>query len=245
MGVYRKLWLTILQGEVWRGEILNRRKNGEDYWAGVVVAPIKGQDNKNSHYVWVIDDITERKNAQEALLQLSITDPLTGIFNRRQLFVLGENAFEQAIRYEHPLSILMLDVDHFKQVNDTYGHQKGDEVLVSLANIVKEKTRKADIFGRYGGEEFMIIMPNTDQEGAFAAAEHLREEVEKISLETEKGEILVTVSVGICQIQPDHEVLEQVINGADQALYSAKQAGRNQVAACSGEDPMLWQPDIF
>ncbi|MFN2144993.1 MAG: diguanylate cyclase, partial [Anaerolineales bacterium] len=245
MGVYRKLWLTIIQGEVWRGEVINRRKNGEDYWAGVVVAPIKGADSKTSHYVWVIDDITERKNAEEELLQLSITDPLTGIFNRRQLFVLGETAFEQAVRYETPLCILMMDVDHFKQVNDTYGHQKGDEILVALANIVKEKVRKADVFGRYGGEEFMVIMPNTDQEGALVAAEHLREVVEGMSLETDTGEIRITISVGICEFQPGHEVLEQVINGADQALYSAKQTGRNKVVACSGEGPMLWQPDVF
>lgn len=157
----------------------------------------------------------------------SFHDPLTGLANRRLLDVQLGKCFNSATRYGKPLSLIMLDIDHFKVYNDTNGHQEGDRLLVKLANIMNRDMRSSDYVFRYGGEEFLIIMPETDSAGATNAAEKLRKMVES------KSEI--TVSLGVASHQDSVEDPETLVRMADVALYRAKQRGRNRVEVAAGE----------
>jgi diguanylate cyclase (GGDEF)-like protein len=159
--------------------------------------------------------------------ELARTDPLTGINNRRRLFESAEHEFEVAARYQHPLAVMMFDIDHFKKVNDIFGHAAGDQTLQIVTQIAKNELRTADVIGRYGGEEFIILLPMTNAEQAYALAERIREGVGALSLPTPKGNISITLSIGIVEISPAESV-EDVFRRADEAMYSAKQAGRNR-----------------
>lgn len=183
----------------------------------------------------IATDITDRKQAEEELRQakeraeaLARRDELTGVNNRRAFFDDGERIFNQAKRYTHPLSLIMLDVDHFKHINDTYGHTAGDNVLASLANIFRKHVREVDILGRLGGEEFAIILPETTLSDAVATAERLRLEIENTAISHAKGNIHVTVSFGISALVPEQTSLEELLHEADSALYQAKSKGRNR-----------------
>ncbi|MCB9136353.1 MAG: diguanylate cyclase [Anaerolineales bacterium] len=229
--VYQELWQTISAGKTWRGEFVNRKKNGELYWEFAVIAPIRGDDQQTAHYVAIKEDISARKLVEEELKRLATLDPLTGIYNRRQLFKLGEWIFEQAKRYQRSLSILMIDADHFKQINDLYGHGTGDQVLQALAQYLTNLIRKPDILGRYGGEEFVIIMPETSLPQAKQVAERLLEFIHTHPIQTQAKTIPLTLSIGIATFDPlTTRSLDKLVDQADQALYIAKQDGRNCAA---------------
>jgi diguanylate cyclase (GGDEF)-like protein len=173
--------------------------------------------------------VIENARLFEEVQRLATTDELMGIHNRRHFFQLGQVEIERARRYHSPLSVMMLDVDHFKEINDTYGHAIGDQVLCSLAQGCQENIREVDILGRYGGEEFAIILPETDGLDALAIAERLRKYVQTVPRETQKGEVLVTISVGVAELTENIFDLASLLDRADSALYAAKQAGRNCV----------------
>jgi diguanylate cyclase (GGDEF)-like protein/PAS domain S-box-containing protein len=161
---------------------------------------------------------------------LATTDFLTGMLNRRELFMRADQEFERARRYRHQLAVLMIDIDHFKLVNDTFGHLAGDQVLRSLARVCQQNMRHVDVLGRYGGEEILILMPETDQGKALAGAERLRKEIDEMMVDTESGEVHVTVSIGLVSYQFERgSNLEMLIGQADTALFAAKDAGRNRV----------------
>jgi diguanylate cyclase (GGDEF)-like protein/PAS domain S-box-containing protein len=160
--------------------------------------------------------------------QLAEEDSLTGIFNRRHFFILAEKEFERTKRYGKPLSAIMLDIDHFKRINDAFGHAVGDQMLKGVAQICSQSLRKIDILGRYGGEEFVMLLPETNGKGAMRAAERLRERIETFCIETSKGSLSVTASIGVGTLQGNEANLEILLNYADQSLYAAKSAGRNQ-----------------
>jgi len=137
--------------------------------------------------------------------------------------------FERSIRYGSPLSVVLLDVDHFKVVNDTYGHQKGDEILVAIASLLKKFCRANDIAARYGGEEFLMILPQSNAQGAFKIAERVREELMKLNFTGNESNFSVTTSCGVAELDRDFiENTDQLIAMADQALYDAKNGGRNK-----------------
>lgn len=159
--------------------------------------------------------------------QLATTDELTGLYNRRHFFTLAEIEFERAARYSKLLSVIMLDIDHFKFINDTYGHLAGDEVLAHLASITTQSLRKIDIVGRYGGEEFIILLPESGAEDACTAAERLREMIATHDTATRAGIVHITVSLGVTTFSDSGETLETMLDRADQALYIAKERGRN------------------
>jgi diguanylate cyclase (GGDEF)-like protein len=184
----------------------------------------------------IATDITERKQAEEDLKAakeqaeaLARSDELTGLNNRRAFFHDGEQLLKQAKRYQHPLCLIMLDIDHFKQTNDTYGHTAGDAVLESIADILKQNVREVDVLGRLGGEEFAIVLPKIILADANMMAERLRTEIEKNTISNAKGDIHTTASFGLAKLTQETTSLEKLISKADDALYLAKKHGRNRV----------------
>jgi diguanylate cyclase (GGDEF)-like protein len=161
--------------------------------------------------------------------RLSNTDELTGLYNRRQFFELAGCEFERACRYRHPLSAIMIDTDHFKQVNDTYGHAVGDQVLKDMGTRFRENLRKIDIIGRYGGDEFSILLPEDDLDSAHHAAERLRRCIADSPVDTNQGPLAVTVSVGVAAFSQDCLSLKSLLDRADIAMYVAKENGNNRV----------------
>jgi diguanylate cyclase (GGDEF)-like protein len=178
-------------------------------------------------FVLLIKERTDR-----AIMQLAMTDSLTQIPNRRALIDYAERAL--ARRSGLPLAMLMIDVDHFKLINDTHGHPTGDEVLRKLSALLSARLRGHDLLGRYGGEEFCVIAPDTPAKGALALAEHLRQTIASTPIPTEAGELFVSVSIGIslCPVETKR-ILKDVLAEADAALYDAKQTGRNKIV-CFG-----------
>lgn len=180
--------------------------------------------------------IAQVETQRQVLERLAAIDELTGVYNRRSLFEALEAQVYGALRYSHPLSLLMLDIDHFKKVNDEYGHPAGDAVLRGFARRALEQLRLADVFARYGGEEFCVVLPETGQEGAELVAERLRQAIAEAPFETPEGMLSVTVSIGGVTLPPNEAdashaltVANQLIASADAALYESKNCGRNRV----------------
>ena len=168
----------------------------------------------------------------EEVQKLAITDSLTGLFNRGHFFALAECEFARSMRYHHPLSIIMLDIDHFKLFNDKYGHAIGDQVLRDVAACCRNSLRQVDILGRYGGEEFVILLPETRVLDAERTAKRLCQQIIETTTDSPRGKLSITASLGVASIEKaDNLTLEQLINYADQALYVAKAGGRGQVSA--------------
>lgn len=229
--VYRDLWETILSGRVWRGEVMNRRKGGEAYWENMAISPLRDRFGRISHFVAVREDITERRGREEDLRQLAHVDPLTGIGNRRYLIERAEHERLRAERFGSPLSLMMLDIDHFKRINDQFGHGAGDHAICRVARSCTEGVREIDVVGRYGGEEFVVVLPGTDLEGARELAERLRQAIGAIEIAAPDGRRgRLTASVGLATHYPG-DSLEQMLAAADAALYRAKSLGRNRVVA--------------
>lgn len=166
----------------------------------------------------------------ETIYKMTIVDGLTGIHNKRYLMETLEREIPRARRHQRPLSVVMFDIDHFKQVNDNYGHLAGDYVLKELANLVKSRLRPDDVLGRYGGEEFAAILPETSSPGAASIAEDLRRRIEERRFVFEGEHIPVTVSLGCAELMGDMDVLA-ILKAADEKLYEAKRSGRNRVCA--------------
>jgi diguanylate cyclase (GGDEF)-like protein len=173
----------------------------------------------------LLAEIVERKRAEEKLRDLSEKDPLTQIYNRRKLFELLEMEIRKSKRHQRPLSVILFDLDHFKSVNDTYGHDRGDQILKTTTSIVSDTIRKTDISARYGGEEFIVVLPETGLEGAAALAEKMRSNIEQYS-DPDTG--MVTISAGVAEFRSE-DTGATLIKRADGALYAAKRKGRNRV----------------
>jgi diguanylate cyclase (GGDEF)-like protein len=160
--------------------------------------------------------------------KLAITDPLTQLYNRRKFEESATKEFERSLRYNRPLCAIMIDLDQFKIVNDTYGHLAGDQALASLANLCKKNIRNIDILARYGGEEFIILLPETSLSEALKTAERLRLDCENTPIGSTQGQISITISLGLAGLNKTCKTLEELIDRADQALYASKHAGRNK-----------------
>lgn len=169
------------------------------------------------------------------LTELAMHDPLTGLLNRRSLIQEMNREYGRVLRCEnYPVGLLMLDIDHFKRVNDTYGHAVGDEVLKVFARRILEQLRENDIVGRLGGEEFAILLPNTSHEGAIRVGEKVRQAVAQLEVVREETCVKITTSVGVAQLDPADSRPDGALIQADQALYQAKKDGRNRVVgACN------------
>ncbi|MDD0977635.1 GGDEF domain-containing protein [Pseudomonas fontis] len=179
--------------------------------------------------VGMAEDITEKKQLEGELQRLATTDVLTQSSNRRHFFECAHLAFEKARLESAPMAFLLLDIDDFKQINDTYGHQEGDHVLQRIADSGKAVLRRGDLFGRIGGEEFAAVFPGCPPEMAMQVAERLQREIQRLSFSHEAQTFGVTVSQGLTAINEDDEVLDSLFARADAAMYQAKRQGKNQI----------------
>jgi diguanylate cyclase (GGDEF)-like protein len=185
-------------------------------------------------YYFISRLLQKINEAQKKLMALASVDDLTQLYNRRYFFERFNQEVERAIRYQRPLSCIILDIDFFKQVNDSYGHLAGDQVLIDIAKILKNNCRQSDLAGRYGGEELIILLPETEASGAMIIAERIREMIEEHQTLDGKGVfIAVTVSMGIASLTgPELRNLdksERIVQYADDALLLAKKKGRNRI----------------
>ncbi len=198
---------------------------------GILVVDAQGM--VVAHNLWFFRDITTQKNHEAALIQLARHDPLTGTANRRYFFERAEQEFMRSRRYQTPLSITLIDVDHFKHINDQYGHATGDEVLKLLSEKIAALLRESDLLARIGGEEFAILMPCTGLAGAALMAERLR-----LTIAEEASPVAglmphLRFSAGVTQLKAQDQSIEDCLRRADEAMYKAKQAGRDRVEACA------------
>lgn len=174
-------------------------------------------------------EIKRREELEVELKRQATTDPLTGLFNRRQYELLFERERERARRLDSPMSLCVLDLDHFKQVNDKYGHDLGDQVLKHIATLFTQRLRQSDIVGRFGGEEFIMLLPDTDLAQASIVVNRMREHLLASPLVTPEVTIALSATFGVTEVAADDRAIEDVIRRADKALYDGKQAGRNRV----------------
>ena len=213
--------------------------DGSEVWFELSTYPIFDQQRNVSHVVEYSRDITFRKKEEaekedliKTLNHLSTTDSLTGLLNRRALNDMLGHEIERANRYENVLSLIICDVDLFKHINDTYGHTAGDRALTAVSEVLRRTLRKADILGRYGGDEFMIILPETSLAGALSLAEKVRAAVEGLELELPDNKRSgLTLSIGVSSCCTPEDNLDSLVSLADAALYKSKEAGRNKISS--------------
>ncbi len=243
---FKDLWDTIKSKKPWKGVIKNMKKDGTEYIVNSFVIPILDVDGDILEYIAIRHDITELENTKEqlktinqlmknkvdelhvmtsSLEQQATIDKLTGIYNRDKFEDLFTNAINDAYLNKKKLSLVIFDLDFFKEVNDTYGHQAGDLILKEIANLVKNNVKTSDIFARWGGEEFVVLLPNTDVDGAYLFAQKLRKTIEENDFkDTEK----ITASFGVGEMDENDNKMS-MFEKTDRALYAAKKNGRNRV----------------
>lgn len=213
-------------------------------YQNLTISPLSGADGTVRLVCLMIYDVTDfaasrqaLERANDQLTQLSETDRLTGLLNRGTWENLLEAEYERCRRYGNESVLVMFDIDHFKSVNDTYGHVAGDEVIRKTSAILQASLRHADLAGRYGGEEFGIILPETSVEGATAMCERIRSTIEQTPVDTQDASIRYTISMGIAPIHEGIKAPVQWIEASDSALYAAKEGGRNQVRIADAPHP--------
>ncbi|MCC2617952.1 diguanylate cyclase [Aestuariibacter halophilus] len=208
----------------------------EHMFQNVTVFPLTSLNDQVEQICLVVYDVTDEalgklqiQRLNETLENMSRVDGLTGLYNRRFWEEQFNLEYKRSKRAGHPASLIMLDIDHFKRVNDTYGHPGGDDVIKMLARIIKKSVRETDVCGRYGGEEFAILLPDTTAKQARIVAERIRKLAEHVPVEHEEHTIVFTVSLGIAELQDSYQQPLVWLEKADQALYEAKESGRNRV----------------
>ena len=228
--LYQDMWNTITSGKMWRGEIKNRKKDGGYYWVDAIIEPLFDNDKKIKGYYAIRIDITNKKEIE----RISITDGLTDIFNRRHFNETFPKVINSAKRNDELVCFLLMDIDHFKQYNDNYGHQRGDDVLIEFAKTLKETLQRADDLAfRLGGEEFGLVYKAESKEKALEFANQVRQKIEnmKIAHEYSSASSYVTASMGlVCEYASKIGDMDTVYKQADDLLYESKESGRNRVS---------------
>lgn len=258
---YAALWQTILRGEVWSGTIVNRRKDGTKYHESQTIAPVIGEDGTITHFIAIKQDVTEEHRMRDDLARAhadleeraasiemlngmlreqAIRDPLTSLYNRRYLEETLKREVASVARTGHTLAIAAIDIDHFKMVNDSWGHAAGDRVLRLLADLLASHVRTSDLVCRIGGEEFLVLMPGVDEDVAASRADGWRKAFAEICSQVHEGFAPeCTMSIGISTYSGPPDTIETCQRQADEALYEAKRAGRNRVVVFkSSSDPV-------
>ena len=225
---YRRMWNSLETHGYWRGEIWNRRKTGELYLELLTITAITDDDGNTTHYAGLFTDITQNRRNEEQIRQLAYYDALTGVPNRRLLEDRLEHAIRHAHRKEMLLAVMFMDLDRFKEVNDTLGHAVGDDLLLQFTTRVKDCLREDDTLARLGGDEFIVLLPEMERlSDVFAVADRLIE-ANKRPYQINGNQINVGSSIGISLYPEDGTTVQELINGADIAMYRAKRDGRNR-----------------
>lgn len=208
----------------------------DEMYQNVTILPLRSATGNTDHVCLIIYDVTgvavnkrQLESANTKLQELALRDGLTGLLNRRYWESCLEREFARHQRYDNPVSLVIFDIDHFKRVNDTYGHQTGDEVIRAVAGITSQLVRETDFAGRYGGEEFVVLLPGTNLDGAAQFAERLRASVEQQVLDYQGSPLTFTISLGVATISDDIVDYLALLERADKALYASKEGGRNMV----------------
>ena len=222
---YENMWTTVLSGKTYRGVFVNRKKDKNIYYDEEIITPIFDENKMIQHFVITSQDITQRIEMEEELQRLATVDSLTGIYNRHKTNKEIEIEITRADRKNESFSLVMFDIDNFKGVNDTYGHDVGDYVLCELSSLVLKQIRESDRFGRWGGEEFMLLLPSATKDEAIKVAQKLRKMIERYPFPNVEK---VTISFGV-SIFKNHDTKESLLKRVDRALYEAKESGRNCV----------------
>ncbi len=227
---YTQYFMQTKEGIIKSEELEYKKKDGTLFWVKLEGNPINKSDDELL-ILWSFIDITKEVYYRKELKLLASTDPMTKLYNRRYFSELATTVVQLAKRSGLVYSVIMVDIDKFKRINDTYGHAKGDEVIIALSKVLKCNGRESDIVSRWGGEEFVILLPQTKQNSAVKIAEKLRKNIEMLHILTDNDEtISFTISLGVATV--DLKIcsdVEHVINNADKALYIAKEGGRNRV----------------
>jgi len=218
-----------------RVEQLHYNRDGVEFWIDTNIVPLRDAHGRVSHFATIGRDLTATRQLQQELRLMANTDPLTGLLNRRRFLEQAESEFVRSQRYRHELAVVMLDIDHFKTINDTHGHFIGDQVLIAMSCASTNLLRGTDIMSRWGGEEFVILMPETPLAGAAILAERLREVLAQLAVDTTAGTLRFTVSAGVAARGGPDAGITDMMQRADSALYEAKQHGRNRIQVLAVE----------
>ena len=224
--VYDDMWSSLLRGETWHGELTNRRKDGSEYIHSTNISPVIDSNGRTTHYIAIEEDISERKMNEERISYLANFDALTGLPNRIQMDDHMRYTMSLAKRNKNIFAIMFLDLDHFKNINDTLGHSIGDLLLIELSKRLTAALREEDTVSRMGGDEFIILLPDSDANGAAQVAQKLLKSIAKPFM-IEEHHLSVTASIGIALYPTDGSTIETLTKNADAAMYRSKQEGRN------------------
>jgi diguanylate cyclase (GGDEF)-like protein/PAS domain S-box-containing protein len=222
---YKRFSETLASGKSARIQFVNRRKDGTPFHAEYSISPLVSQQGELTHYVSIVQDVTERLGREQTLIRIARSDPLTGLYNRRAAEQALERQIIKAQLSGRSLGLIIGDIDCFKSINDQYGHPAGDDVLKGVADILLHRIRKRDIAVRWGGEEFVVIAPDSSLQQVAELADRIRKGVESLELVSVEP---VTISLGVAELATG-ETAASLIQRADSALYQAKRCGRNRV----------------
>ncbi len=222
---YQELWSTILAGKTYSNVLANKKKDGQIYYEELTISPMFDDDGSIQNFVATGKDITQRIKMEQKLKQYATTDELTNLANRRRGNEILDIEIDRVHRYGSSFAVLMIDVDHFKRINDTYGHDKGDQVLQQLSKVISLHIRKSDALMRWGGEEFLIVTAHMTQDESIIFATKLNHAVNSYTFDI-KMDITISIGITLC-LKKDSKT--SLLKRVDQALYQAKKSGRNRV----------------
>lgn len=207
-------------------------KDGRDYWLDMSIMPLRNKAGEVTHFVAIERDVSLQKELEAKLQNMAERDALTGLYNRRKFFEDLKKAWQAFLETGECFSLISIDIDHFKDVNDQYGHNAGDTVLSELARVFQQSCRATDIVARIGGEEFAILLPGIQAQDAFVIAERIRQNVDDTEIKLDTQTLHRTISLGVSQVVHVDQSTTEMVKRADSALYNSKDQGRNRTSLC-------------